>query len=220
MNPQPILCYITDRNQFPGTEQERRKRLLSSIAEAARSGVQFIQLREKDLSVRELEGLARHALAVIRENAIAGETIPTRLLVNSRIDVAIALRAGGVHLRSDDISIAETRSIVAATSWKGPFSFSASCHSVESVKRAAAERADFVVFAPVFEKSGADGVEPAGLQKLAEVCRLRVPVLALGGVNLENATACIHAGASGIAGIRLFQQSSTQNVVEKLRTIV
>src|SRR5438128_12112578 len=91
--------------RFPGRERERRERLLTRIAEAARSGVDFVQLREKDLSSRDLEDLAREAVTRIR--AISGNT---RLLINSRTDVALAAGADGVHLRSKDVSPEEVRS--------------------------------------------------------------------------------------------------------------
>ena len=92
-----LLYYITDRTQFPGDETSRRRQLLDKIAEAARCGVDYVQLREKDLSARELESLAREAVQRTRETG-------TALLINSRTDVAIAVGAAGVHLRGDDIS--------------------------------------------------------------------------------------------------------------------
>jgi len=102
-----LLYYITDRTQFPGSEGERRQHLLVAIAEAARSRVDFIQLREKDLSARELQTLASEALRVIRKSSSADAGPATRLLINSRLDVCLAVGASGVHFRSDDISIAE-----------------------------------------------------------------------------------------------------------------
>jgi len=215
-----LLYYITDRTQFPGSEGERRQHLLVAIAEAARSRVDFIQLREKDLSARELQTLASEALRVIRKSSSADAGPATRLLINSRLDVCLAVGASGVHFRSDDISIAEAREIVADAAWRKTLVIAASCHSVDAVRRAASEKADFVVFAPIFENKGATDNATAGLESLAEMCRIGVPVLALGGVTLENAAACIHAGAVGVAGIRLFQQGSMRAAVERLRSII
>ena len=101
-----LLYYITDRTQFPGDERTRRRALLDKIAEAARAGVDYIQLREKDLSACELEKLAADAMRIIHEvRAGNGEQhSATRLLINSRTDVALAAGADGVHLRSDDVS--------------------------------------------------------------------------------------------------------------------
>jgi thiamine-phosphate pyrophosphorylase len=104
--PRPLLYYITDRTQFPGTEGQRRQKLLDKIHEAAACGVDFIQLREKDLSSRELETVARQALETVRT-----QNSPTRLLINSRTDIALAVGADGVHLRSDDVSVAHARTV-------------------------------------------------------------------------------------------------------------
>src|ERR1700726_607809 len=106
------LYYITDRRAFPGDERSRCRRLLEKIGEAARAGVDYIQLREKDLSSRELESLAREAMSIVRESSQRGtenRQRRTALLLNSRTDVALAVQADGVHLRSDDISPEEVR---------------------------------------------------------------------------------------------------------------
>ncbi len=92
-----------------------------------------------------------------------------------------------------------------------------SCHSPEEVGRAESGGADFAVFGPVFEKQGMPDLPPAGLEALHRACQYKMPVLALGGVTLENARACLEAGAAGIAGIRLFQANDIQKVVEALR---
>jgi thiamine-phosphate pyrophosphorylase len=214
-----LLSYITDRTQFPGDESARGRALLAKIAEAAHCGVDFIQLREKDLPIRELEALARAALRVVRENSPPGNNrVQTaRLLINSRSDVALACGADGVHLRSDDISPTEVRKIWAQAGDPARALVSVSCHSVADVARAASEKADFAVFAPVFEKKDAPQVNPAGLDGLRDACRQKIPVLALGGVTMENALACLDAGVAGIAAIRLFQESDIAEVVRQLR---
>ncbi len=93
-----------------------------------------------------------------------------------------------------------------------------SCHSPEEVVQAAANQATFAVFAPVFEKTGAPGTSPAGLDALRQACRARIPVLALGGVTLQNAESCLQAGAAGIAAIRLFQENDIGAIVRELRS--
>lgn len=219
-----IFYYITERRQFPGTERERRGRLLNKIAEAARAGVDFIQLREKDLPARDVELLAREAMRRIREDA--GST-RARLLVNSRVDVAIAAGADGVHLRADDVAASETRVMFSKAGVHAPV-IGVSCHSLAEVRLAESHGADFAVFGPVFEKSGAAG---QGLAALRDSCGQvaahgieaavpagQMPVLALGGVTEENAAACLRAGAAGIAGIRLFQENDVAKLVEKIRT--
>src|SRR6266403_1843331 len=108
-----LLYYITDRTQFPGDEPSRRRALLAKIGDAAQAGVDHIQLREKDLTGRELEILAREAVAIIRENPLTAnyQSRTARLLINSRTDIALAVGADGVHLRSDDISPSEVRQV-------------------------------------------------------------------------------------------------------------
>ncbi len=230
-----LLYYITDRHQFSGDEYRQRELLLARIAAAARAGVDFIQLRERDLSTRELEKLAGEAAHVVhqsnRDRAFHGGH-PTRLLVNSRTDVALAAGADGVHLRGNDISASEARVIWHKARKNQPDAgvIAVSCHTAVEVRRAEADGADFAVFAPVFEKVTAPQRPGTGLAALREACAAaafpanvegvgsgRMPVLALGGVTLENARDCIAAGAAGIAGIRLFQEHDVEEVVEALR---
>jgi len=115
MLPHQLLYYITDRSQFPGDEPTRRRLLLKKISQAAEAGVDYIQLREKDLPSRELEALAGDAIRVMREAQLQAGSRKRRiaLLLNSRTDIAAAVGADGVHLRSDDISPAEVRRILA-----------------------------------------------------------------------------------------------------------
>ncbi|HKN70623.1 MAG TPA: thiamine phosphate synthase [Terriglobales bacterium] len=209
-----LLYYITDRSQFRGDERARRRDLLAKVAEAARARVDCIQLREKDLSTRELEMLAREAVAMVRENSSL-----TRLLINSRTDVALAAGADGVHLRADDVGPREARQAAHRPLSTDHFLVAASCHSNEEVIRADSEGADFAVFGPIFGKNNAPGRQPTGLAALHEACRAKIPVLALGGVTMENAASCLEAGAAGVAGIRLFQENKIEDVVRALRAL-
>ncbi len=209
-----LLFYITDRRQFSGDENARQRTLLAKIAEGTRCGVDVIQLREKDLSTRELEVLTRAALRVSGENSAQPVT---HLLINSRSDVAIACGADGVHLRSDDLSPSDVRKIWTHGGHPARPLISVSCHSKADVARAADEGADFAVFAPVFEKKDTPQNRAAGVDGLRQACGQKIPVLALGGVTLNNARACIDAGAAGIAAIRLFQQNDIAEVVRTLR---
>ena len=208
-----LLLYITDRKQFPGDEGARQRSLLAKIAEAARCGVDFIQLREKDLPTRELETLGR-AVRLGTEN----RERTTGLLINSRSDVAIACGAAGVHLPTNDLSPSVVREIWAKAGHPIRPLITVSCHSADQVAQAAVEGADFALFAPVFEKKDAPHFGPAGLDKLREACRHKIPVLALGGVTLANAQACLDAGAAGIAAIRLFQENDVAEVVRRLKS--
>jgi len=219
-----LLYYITDRTAFPGDESARCRRLLEKIAQAARAGVDYIQLREKDLFPRELEALAREATSLIAKLRTENRELRTALLVNSRTDVALAAHADGVHLRSEDISSHEVREIWsrscgADTSVRQAPIIGVSCHSPVEVGRAAADAATLAVFAPVFEKKDAPATRPTGLAQLKEACNANIPVLALGGVTVSNALCCLEAGAAGIAAIRLFQETDVASVAETLRNL-
>src|SRR5260221_6685500 len=198
----PLLYYITDCNQFPGSRKEREQRMLAKITECAACGVDYIQLREKDLSVHALEALASQAVAALTD----GST--TRLLINSRTDVALACGAHGVHLPANDLSASEVRAIFARTRASDPV-IGVSAHSIAEVISAETQGVDFAVFAPVFEKAGESN--PEGLEQLRKTCHrskisgASMPVLALGGITLANARLCLEAGAAGIAAVRLFQ---------------
>ncbi|MGC2473275.1 MAG: thiamine phosphate synthase [Candidatus Sulfotelmatobacter sp.] len=225
-----LLCYITDRTAFAADEPTRRRRLLEKIAEAARAGVDYIQLREKDLSTRELESLAREAVSTVRgaRKLTTDHWLPTTvLLINSRTDVALAVEADGVHLRSEDISPQEVQRIwnscgagtpARQLSPEDPL-IAVSGHSPAAVKQAEGDGASFAVFAPVFEKKDVPGSQAAGLVQLREACKASIPVLALGGVKLENTKSCLEAGAAGIAAIRLFQENNVTELVKKMKAL-
>ncbi len=202
-----LLYYITDRKQLGSSGA-----LLERIAAAAHAGVDWIQLREKNLPVRELEQLARQA-----RTAIAGAA--TRLLINSRVDLAIACDLDGVHLTSgkDELPASEARVMFAKAGVPTPL-IGVSCHTVDEVLRAESHGADFVVFGPVFGKNGQPGV---GIEGLRRVCAAlpsgsTLKVLALGGIDAANAVDCVRAGTHGVAGIRLFQSG---DIVRQVRDL-
>ena len=217
-----LLYYITDRRAFPGDEAAGRRTLLRRIADAAHTGVDYVQLREKDLSARALEDLARDAVRAVRDNSAN-----TRLLINSRTDIALACGADGVHLPADDLAASEVRAIWMKRSDRQPV-IGVSAHSIADVRRAESQGASFAVLAPIFEKVSSSA-PPLGLNALRGACSgLPVQgktsgqpfsVLALGGVNLENAASCLVAGASGVAGIRLFQTGRVEDTVLRLREL-
>ncbi len=209
------LYYISDRQQFPGDAHEQEGRLLAKIVECAAAGVEYIQLREKDLHTRALEELALKAMAALGGSA-------TKLLINSRTDVALACGAQGVHLPAHDLAASEVRSIFARADRSEPV-IGVSAHSSSEVALAEAHGASFAVFGPVFAKNGSANRE--GLEQLRRICHRTeaaqppMPVWALGGITLENAQQCVTAGAAGIAAIRLFQQGDVHAVVKKLRSL-
>lgn len=180
----------------------RERSLRDSILRAAAAGACWIHIREKDLDSRSLVELARFAVA---ETRAAG----ARVFVNDRLDVAVAANAAGVHLGENSVPL-DTVIAWRRSSGRPDFLVGVSCHSLESARAAWRGGADYIFFGPVFATpSKAAYGPPQGLDRLREVCAsVEIPVLAIGGVDLENARACIAAGAAGVAAIRLFQDSA------------
>jgi thiamine-phosphate pyrophosphorylase len=200
-----VLRYaITSRALFPGDDGQQQAALLEQTVRWAMDGVDLIQLREKDLPAGVLTELARK---ILKNIGLASSR--TKLLMNSRADIAIAAGAHGVHLTAapGEIFPAQIRDLYAAVGQAPPL-LTCSCHTLAEVGQAREDCVDAVLFAPVFGKSIAgETVSPGqGLDQLRAACLKAgpVPVFALGGVTSDNADACLEAGAAGIAGIRLF----------------
>ena len=205
----PILCYVTDRKSLSlPVRSADVAALVEKIATLTRAGVDWVQIREKELSARQLMGLVRAAL---RGALVAPDKNPgmPRIIVNDRVDVALTVGAGGVHLGESSIPVGDVQLFVRSLDSAKDFMLGVSCHSLESVKAAASSGADYVFFGPVFATpSKAAFGEPHGVRRLAEVCRsVPIPVLAIGGITVANAGECFAAGAGGIAAIRLFQDA-------------
>jgi len=196
------LCYITDRRAL------EPRPLLPRIFEAIRAGVDLIQIREKDLATRELMALVKSAIDGARGTQ-------ARIVVNDRLDVALALGAAGVHLGTQSMPARAARACVPPD-----FLVGVSCHSVQDTLEAEAAGADYVVLGPIFPTASklAYGA-PLGLATLQEAAsRVRTPILALGGITVERVKACLEAGATGIAGISVFQDcDSLEERVRELR---
>jgi len=201
------LCYITDRHQLPSPSLQLR------IQEAIRAGVDLVQIREKDLPTRELLEWVSGAMAAAGGPGGAG----ARIVVNDRLDVAWAAQAHGVHLGTRSLPTRVVRGMVSAG-----FLVGVSCHSLQEALAAESAGADYLVLGPIFETpSKLEFGPPLGLEKLQEATlRVRIPVLALGGITRERARACRDAGAAGIAGIRIFQEcNSLEALAGELRAV-
>lgn len=217
-----ILCYVTDVASLSAapadaaSEAEYAARLVERACVAAEAGVNWIQVRDKNLNARMLHV----SIAGIR---LIASRVGARVIVNDRLDVAMAAQAGGVHLGRESLPVKEVASWRAKEKHSRPllqdFLIGASCHSIEEVSSAARDGADYVIFGPVFETpSKARFGPPVGVAALREACELvRVPVLAIGGIDATNAHECFRAGAAGIAAIRLFQEAAG---VEEMRNRV
>jgi thiamine-phosphate pyrophosphorylase len=184
-----LLYAITDRSQL-------KTPLLARIALLLQAGVDFVQIREKDLTARELLALATAAVALPNPHA-------ARILINDRADVALAAGAHGVHLPAQAISASSVRAVAPPG-----FTIAVSCHSLEEIARVESEGADLAVLGPIFDTASKHGYgPPLGPSVLGEAAsKRRLPVLALGGVTLNNFHQC--RDAAGIAGISLFQNAS------------
>ena len=195
----PTIYPITSGTTTPETTADDPQFLsiLRLVEAAVAANVPLLQIREKALHARVLFELVVRAVEIVRVSE-------TRLLVNDRSDIARAGGADGVHLTGHSLPADVVRRIF------GPdFLIGVSTHSVEEARMARIGGADFVVFGPVFETESKRAFgPPQGLERLREVCSELggFPVIAIGGITLENAKDCLRAGASGIAGISLFNE--------------
>lgn len=224
-----ILCYVTDRRSLPQpARHDPFSSLRSKIASAIAAGTDWIQIREKNLPASDVAQLLRAALAstLLSEAAAPSgaadvRTHKTCILINDRLDVALAGNADGVHLGENSLPVSEATRLV--RDFQRPFSefmTGASCHSLASARAAESDGADYLFFGPIFTTPAKAAFgEAQGLPRLREVCRaVKIPVLAIGGVTAQNAAECLDSGASGIAAIRLFQESSQlEELLRKLR---
>ena len=206
----PLVFFVTGRKSLPGASTAD---LLEKIRDAAAAGCDFVQIREKDLSAKALLQLARDAVSAGVATGTPG------LLVNDRLDVAIAAGAAGVHLGESSLAAGDVTRWCGSAHAPADFLMGVSCHGLQEVVAAEEAGANCVFFGPVFDTPSKRSFGlPQGLDRLREACRLvKIPVVAIGGVDEKNAAQCVKAGAAGIAAIRMFQQSTG---VESLRTAI
>lgn len=194
------LCYITG----PASAE----RLQRTIERAIEAGVELIQIRNRALGTRGLLRLTEAAVARASGSA-------SRVVVNDRLDVALAAGAAGVHLGQHSMPARRVRAIAPPG-----FLVGVSCHSIEEAANAESAGADYLLLGPVFETPSklAYG-PPLGLEKFGEIAsQIRTPILALGGVTPDRVKACADAGAAGIAAIRMFEEAdSLSALVSQLR---
>ena len=219
----PLLCYVTDRRTLPAVAPETSLAALAQkIQQVASAGVDWVQIREKDLTARDLAALTREVLRSTARST-SGRAGAVRILVNDRLDVALAESAGGVHLGEKSLPVQEAKRLWQSNALKGgvsDFLFGVSCHSLEAARVAETSGADYIFFGPVFATPSKTVFgAPQGLKRLKQVCRaVTLPVIAIGGITFENAASCIDAGAAGLAAIRLLQDSDdAAAVVMELR---
>lgn len=203
----PIVCYVTDRKALGATDQVGS--LLAKIRRAQTAGVDWVQVRERDMPAQELLTLASAAIGVHQGEA--------HILVNDRLDVALAAGASGVHLGRASVPAREAVRWLRKGNAPAEFLIGVSCHGMEEAREAEDAGASYVFFGPVFDTPSKKSYgPPQGTQRLDQVCSaVRIPVIAIGGVNEQNATQCVRAGAAGIAAIRMFQELREAETLEQ-----
>jgi thiamine-phosphate pyrophosphorylase len=192
----PLLYYITDRKRLRGIL------LAECIRRTIQRGVDFVQIREKDLEDGALFDLTRRALHFARGTEC-------RILVNGRADIALAAGAHGVHLPSRGLQVSDIRPWVPRD-----FLIGVSVHALPEIRRACAQGADYLLLGHIFPTESKAGFGlPLGLRRLKNACSVSsVPVFGLGGIKAELAESVLNAGAAGIAGIGLFQDPGISNL--------
>lgn len=207
----PLLCLVTDRHRLcPRPGGCEIDALVTQIAAAAAAGVDLIQIRERDLSTRVLERVVRRAV-----DAASGTS--ARIIVNDRLDVAVACCAAGVHLRGDSFASDRVRLMVGPDVLVGR-----SVHSFdEAAREAGADAADYLIFGAVFPTASKPGITPASVEDLARAAAaMRLPVLAIGGITLDRLGDVARTGATGVAAIGLFVPPPDVDPAESLLATV
>lgn len=216
----PILCYVTDRKLLAGSEGRAGAEVLTKIREAVAAGVDWVQIREKDMPAGELMRLAQEAVRAAGEHFKGART---KIMVNDRLDVAIAASAAGVHLGRESAPASEVVRWCRKGNVPREFMVGVSCHGAAEAREAERAGASYVIFGPIFDTPSKRAFgEPVGIEQLSVVCAaLKIPVLAIGGIDPRNAGECLRAGAAGIAAIRMFQDSRNaeelKSTIESLR---
>jgi len=195
-----IFYYITDRRQLSGI------RLTACIRRALDWGVDFIQIREKDLSARALYDLTCRIVSLARPTR-------TRILVNGRADIALAAGAHGVHLPSAGLRAQALRSWLPKN-----FCIGVSVHSMREIRQACADGVDYILVGHLFPTRSKEGFgAPLGLEFLRKACaETGTPVFGLGGIRPELMPSVFESGAAGVAGISLFQKNDEFRKLKKL----
>jgi thiamine-phosphate pyrophosphorylase len=205
-----MICLVSDRRRL-SAGSDALDRLVDLVAAAAHAGTDLIQIRERDLEARVLTSLISRCVAAI-------DGTHAKLLVNDRVDVAIAARSHGVHLRGDSIPTAAARLLLDAGAIVGR-----SVHSVdESAAIARAGGVDYMIFGTLYRTPSKDGAHRvASLDELSCACRAAagIPVLAIGGITVGRAVEVARAGAAGVAGIGLFIPAAGTSVDRHLQSV-
>lgn len=201
----PVVCLIADRSRCGGEDA-----LVRRVAAASLAGVPLVQIREHDLDAAALHRVVSRCLAAV-------DRARTRVLVNDRLDVALAAGADGVHLRGASFPASRVREIVAPS-----FVIGRSVRTVDEARSADVSAGlDYLVFGTVFPSRSKPGLRSAGVEALRDVVAAsRVPVLAVGGVGMATARAVAEAGAAGLAAIDLFSTCPETDIADVVASVL
>jgi thiamine-phosphate pyrophosphorylase len=213
--PPKLLCYVTDRNSLASGTGDANARVLGKVREVINAGIEWVQIREKDLPTTQLMTLVRGAVDAAQVHNVGpalgpgSENVHAKVVVNERLDVALAAAAAGVHLGRESAPVREVVRWCHAGNAPRGFLIGASCHSLVEAREAETSGASYVIFGPVFDTPSKRAFgKPVGIAELLAVCTtVKIPALAIGGIDVRNAQECFRAGASGIAAIRMFQDA-------------
>lgn len=204
-----MICLVTDRRRL-STGLDAVDLLVELVGAAARAGIDLVQVRERELEARALAALVNRCLAAVDRSA-------TKVVVNDRVDIAVATGAHGVHLRGDSVSVTAARLLLGEHAMVGR-----SIHTVDEAA-IAANGADYLIFGALYQTLSKDEGHPtATLDDLRSVRRAAsgVPVLAIGGMTAARASEVAHAGAAGIAGIGMFVPPPGVSADRHLQSVV
>jgi thiamine-phosphate pyrophosphorylase len=214
------VCYVTGGKSLGAAD--RVENVLPKIRGAIAAGVDWVQIREKDLPTRDLLSLVLAAGGATEDEAARGlaqRPGKVRVFVNDRLDIALAAGAAGVHLGGESVPAREAIRWCRSGNAPAEFMIGVSCHDLQQSRAAQEAGASYLFFGPIFDTPSKRAFgTPQGIAKLAEICSaIKIPVIAIGGVSEKNGAECNSAGAAGIAAIRLFQEHGDE---ERLRKAV
>ena len=193
----PLIYLITDGETTRENFIEKKSQILQLVEIAVQTQISFVQIREKQLSVRMVFELVSEAARLTRKTS-------TKLIVNDRADIALAANADGVHLTSRSLSGDVIKKKIPVN-----FIIGVSAHTIEAVESAKNQGADFATFSPIFFSPGKG--KPQGIERLRQVCESvnPFPVLALGGIDETNYIEVLKTGARGFAAIKFLNDAKS-----------
>lgn len=218
-----IVCYVTDSQSLEFTEP--RSDILAKIEAAVGAGVDWVQIREKEMPARQILAIADAAVGMTNRRPAREDYPKSLIFINDRLDIALAGGVAGIHLGRESLPAKDVIDWRQTGKVATNLTVGLSCHAIDELLQAEDVGVDYAFFGPVFDTPAKRPFgPPLGIAKLAAACRAtRLKVIAIGGVTPENSAECLHAGAAGIAAIRMFQQTrkpeELKDAVKRLHSV-